>query len=60
MVTKIKGWTESVENLTRVALKHLQSAYAGLQKSLLLEWGAGGKSLNILEHFRDLQVRGPA
>ena len=34
----IKGWTESVAILARVAQKHLQSAYAGLQKSLQQEW----------------------
>ena len=35
---KIQGWTESVKILTRVAPKHPQSAYAGLQKSLQQEW----------------------
>ena len=35
---KIQGWTESVTILARVAHKHLQSAYAGLQKSLQQEW----------------------
>ena len=35
---KIQGWTESVNILSRVAQKHPQSAYAGLQKSLQQEW----------------------
>ena len=35
---KIKGWTESVAILAKVAQKHSQSAYAGLQKSLQQEW----------------------
>ena len=32
------GWDESVRTLARVARKHPQSAYAGLQKSLQQEW----------------------
>ena len=36
--TKLEGWAESVRTLSRVARKHLQSAYAGLQKSLQQEW----------------------
>ena len=35
---KITGWAESVETLTGVSHNHLQSAYAGLQKSLQQEW----------------------
>ena len=35
---KVEGWTESIATLTGVALNHLQSAYAGLQKSLQQEW----------------------
>ena len=31
---KITGWSESVETLAGVSQKHLQSSYAGLQKSL--------------------------
>ena len=31
---KVQGWMESVKILSRVAHKHLQSAYAGLKKSL--------------------------
>ena len=38
MAEKIKGWTESVEILSGVSQKHLQSAYSGLQKSLQQEW----------------------
>ena len=35
---KVQGWKESVAILAGVALKHPQSAYAGLQKSLQQEW----------------------
>ena len=35
---KIQGWKESVAILAGVALKHPQSAYAGLQKSLQQDW----------------------
>ena len=35
---KIDGWTESVAILAGVALKHLQSAYAGVKYSLQQEW----------------------
>ena len=35
---KVEGWAESVRTLAGVAHKHLQSAYAGLQKSLQQEW----------------------
>ena len=35
---KIQGWKESVAILAGVALKHPQSAYAGLQKSLQQGW----------------------
>ena len=35
---KITGWTESVTILAGVIQKHLQSAYAVLQKSLQQEW----------------------
>ena len=35
---KVQGWKESVQILAGVALKHPQSAYAGLQKSLQQEW----------------------
>ena len=35
---KIQGWKESVAILAGVALKHPQSAYAGLQKYLQQEW----------------------
>ena len=35
---KRQGWTESAKILAGVALKHPQSAYAGLQKSLHQEW----------------------
>ena len=38
MAANIKGWTESVEILAGVSRKYLQSAYAGLQKSLQKEW----------------------
>ena len=36
---KVQGWKESVSVLAGVAHKHLQSAYAGLQKFLQQEWG---------------------
>ena len=36
---KVRGWTESVTVLAGVACRHLQIAYADLQKSLLQEWG---------------------
>ena len=35
---KVEGWAESVRTLSGVYLKHLQCAYAGLQKSLNQEW----------------------
>ena len=35
---KVQGWKESVAILAGVFLKHLQSAYAGLKKSLQQEW----------------------
>ena len=38
MSDKIMGWAESVETLDGVSRKHMQSAYAGLQKSLQQEW----------------------
>ena len=38
LAEKIKGWTESVGILAGVSRKHLQSAYAGLQKSHQQEW----------------------
>ena len=34
---KVEGWAESVGTLAGVSHKHLQSAYAGLQKSLQKE-----------------------
>ena len=37
MAGKITGWAESVEALAGVYRKQLQSAYAGLQKSLYQE-----------------------
>ena len=38
MGNKVEGRTESLAILAGVALKHPQSAYAGLQKSLQQEW----------------------
>ena len=38
MKEKVEGWADSVRTLSRVARKHPQSAYAGLQKSLQQEW----------------------
>ena len=35
---KVQGWKELVAILAGVSLKHPQSAYAGLQKSLQQEW----------------------
>ena len=35
---KVQGLAESVTTLARVACKHPQSAYTGLQKSLQQEW----------------------
>ena len=35
---KVQGWKEFVRILAGVTLKHPQSAYAGLQKSLQQEW----------------------
>ena len=35
---KVEGWKYLVDIMTRVACKHLQTAYAGLQKSLQKEW----------------------
>ena len=34
LAEKVQGWTELVKTLPGVAHKHLQFAYAGLQKSL--------------------------
>ena len=36
--TKVEGWAKLVKTLARVACKHPQSVYAGLQKSLQQEW----------------------
>ena len=38
LAEKVQGWAESVKNLSGVACKHSQSAYAGLKKSLRQEW----------------------
>ena len=38
MGKKVERWTESIATLAGVALKHPQSAYAGMQKSLQQEW----------------------
>ena len=38
LAEKLQGWKESVKTLSRVDRKYLQSAYAGLQKSLQQEW----------------------
>ena len=38
MGKKVEVWTELIATLAGVALKHPQSAYAGLQKSLQQEW----------------------
>ena len=38
LADKIMGWAESVETLAGVSRKQLQSAYAGLKKSLRQEW----------------------
>ena len=38
MAKKVQGWTELVTTLSGVTSNHLQSAYAGLQKSLQQEW----------------------
>ena len=35
---KVEGWNESIATLAGVDIKHPQSAYAGLQKSLQQEW----------------------
>ena len=35
---RVEGWAESVRTLAGVARKHLQYAYAVLQKSLQLVW----------------------
>ena len=34
----MEGWAEFVRTLARVACKHPQSTYVGLQKSLQQEW----------------------
>ena len=38
LAEKVQGWVELVKTLSGVACNHLQSAYAGLQKSLQQEW----------------------
>ena len=38
MGEKVEGWQDSVATLAGVAHWHLQTAYAGLQKSLQQEW----------------------
>jgi hypothetical protein len=36
--SKVADWTNAIADLAFVALSHPQSAYAGLQKSLQMEW----------------------
>ena len=38
MAENVQGWTEPAKTLVGVDRKHLQFAYAGLQKSLQQEW----------------------
>ena len=38
LTRKVMGWADYVETLVGVSRKHLQSTYAGLQKSLQQEW----------------------
>ena len=37
-IVLVGGWTSMVETLEGVAFCHLQAAYAGLKKSLYMEW----------------------
>ena len=61
---KVQGWKESVSVLAGVAHKHLQSAYAGLQKSLQQEWsfvqrvtlGVGGAFGPVEEALQEIFV----
>ena len=61
---KIQGWKESVAILAGVSLKHPQSAYAVLQKSLQQEWafvqrvtpGVGAAFGPIEEALREVLV----
>ena len=38
LTRKVMGWADYVETLVGVSRKHLQSTYAGLQKSLQQDW----------------------
>ena len=38
LAEKVMGWTDSVEVLTKVARRHTQTDYAGLENSLQKEW----------------------
>ena len=59
---KVEGWTNSIATLAGVALKHPQSAYAGLQKSLQQEWdfvqrvtpGVGAAFAMVKEALREV------
>ena len=52
LATKMKGWTESVTILTGIARKHLQSAYARLQKPLQQEWALVQRvTLVVVDYF---------
>ena len=61
---KVQGWKESVAILAGVALKHLKSAYAGLQNSLQQEWnfvqsmtpGVGAAFSPVKEALREVFV----
>ena len=63
--TKVEGRTESIATLARVALKHSQSTYAVLKKSLQQEWdfvqrvtpGVGAAFTPVEEALREVFSR---
>ena len=62
----MEGWTESIATLAGVSLKHPQSAYAGLQKSLQQDWalvqrvtpGVGVAFAPVKEALREVFLQG--
>ena len=61
MAGKVEGWAESVGTLSGVSCKHMQSAYAGLQKSFQQEWefvqrvtpGIGDAFIPVVKSLRE-------
>ena len=56
LAEKLKRWTHSVDVLDKVACRHLQTAYAGLQKSIQQEWDFVHRvKLHTREAFRPVE-----